>query len=757
MAPLAKRLRLKPLALWLGAVGLVTTLLAPLVLLSQATENSANFGRLYSGLLWLNTAGILSLGALIATGLFHLVRRLRRQIPGAWLSLRLTALFVALALAPVSVVYYFSLQFLQRGIDSWFDIQVETGLEDALALSRAALDLRMGDVLKQTRRLAERLDDTGPSSAPLALANALDELKAEELTLFDRSGAIVATVSPAIDADVPQPPPEGAMAQVIRGHDFVDVIPDPEGYYAVVVLVPTVDPMGPRGAGVLLGRFPLPERFTRLGESVQDAAEGYRQLLFLRIPLKASFILALSFVLLASALAAIAAAIVAANRVVSPLRQLAEGTRAVAAGHFDRLLPLAGRDELAFLVQSFNEMTKSLAKARSQGEASQRLVEGQRAYLGAVLGQLSSGVMTVDEQNRLKTINSAALEILGLELQGAPGFDPSAPLDMDLARWIDRYPHLEAFWDTVAAVDPSTGGELRRELVLFTQKGRRVLLCRGHGLLDPGGGVGRLVVFDDITQLVQAQRAIAWGEVARRLAHEIKNPLTPIQLQAERLRDKLKDALPEEHRHRLARSTHTIIQQVAALKEMVAAFDQYARPVPLKLRSLDLNALICEVLDLYRDGPSSIQFDADLDGHLPPLVADAGRLRQLLHNLLKNAQEAVLGATPRVEGHGGRIQLVTRGPLTGSRFLTLVVNDDGPGFPVGDIGDVFEPYVTTKPRGTGLGLAIVKKIVEDHGGDVQLGRSPLGGAQVQVRFPIPEDPPPSVPLESRPPLSAGAM
>ena len=706
---------------------LFAVLLAALVLMSAATQNSEHFGRLYSWLLLLNAVGLLLLTALISHSLYRLLHRYRTRAPGARLTLRLAMMFVVISIAPVAVVYYFSLQFLQQGIDSWYDVQVDKGLEDALELSRAALSLRMREVLKQTERTGDELANIDDDLAVLSLGQMLNSTDATELTLFDQGGRIVATASTDPSVIVPSYPPEGILPHVYQGHTFVNLEPirDTGFHIRAVVKVPS---QNSRSEPLILqALFSVPDRLGLLADSVQESFDSYKEVIYLRGWLKASFILTLSLVLFVSVLAAIWTALYSSRRLVEPIRDLAEGTRAVAAGRYDSQLPLASNDELGFLVHSFNEMTRNLAQARDATQRSQQLLERQRAYLEAVLARLSSGVLTLDHDRCLRTYNTAATQILGADLKPFSG--------CEINTLSNQYEHLRHFCEIIAP-HLMAAGDWRQELALFSSTGRRVLMCRGSSLPAPIGlKAGHVIVFDDITYLVQAERDAAWAEVARRLAHEIKNPLTPIQLSAERIRHKyLKDMTQDEGRI-LDRGTHTIIQQVHAMKDMVDAFNEYARPTRLRLAPVILNEFLTEVLYLYREYPAGVEIILDLDSRNPTIEADTGRLRQLLHNLVKNAIEAIQ------DGQGSTLRISTRcfhetNTETNTDYVELGFKDDGPGFPAEDIGDIFEPYVTTKLKGTGLGLAIVKKIVEEHGGVIRLESPPEGGANIIIRFPI---------------------
>jgi PAS domain S-box-containing protein len=711
-----------------GVTGLLAVLLlfglllGSLLIMSDATQNSDRFGRLHSVLLLFNAVGLLVLTGISGYQLYRLIAQYRARVAGARLTLRLVALFVVLAVVPVSVVYYFSVQFLQKGIDSWFDVRIEQALEDALDLSRASLDLRIRETLRQTQRMASQMENVSPGLATLSLTELRETFGADELILMEGAGRIVATAS-GDAAIVPDLPDDVILEHVSEGQTHVTLAPDKDAGLQIRVVVPISE-----GSTVLTEQrvlqalFPVSERFNSLAESVEAAYDSYRQLAFLRGPLKTSFIITLSLVLAVSLLTALWTAVQSARRLVAPVRDLAEGTVAVSKGRYDQRLPIPSNDELGFLVMSFNQMTRNLAYARDQATRSQRLLERQRAYLETVLSSLSSGVLTLRQDGRLRTANTAAGQILGAvrdELLDR------RPRDVAATR-----PNLEPFCELIETNLRRDRDGWAEQVTLFGAGGRQVLMCRGSSLTDDRGLTGHVVVFDDITTLVQAQRNAAWGEVARRMAHEIKNPLTPIQLAAERIRHKYLGHVGEDEGRVLDRATHTIVQQVMALKEMVDAFNEYARSPTLKLTPLDLNALISEVTFLYRDHPSKVTVNVDADPSAPVVTADSVRIRQLLHNLIKNAIEALEGRQD-----GGVMVRTRRQDYEGNPRVEIMIEDNGPGFPSRSATDIFEPYVTTKTKGTGLGLAIVKKIVEEHGGMIRAEAVSTGGARILIHLP----------------------
>jgi nitrogen fixation/metabolism regulation signal transduction histidine kinase len=704
-------------------VALFVLLLTSLYLMSDATHNAALFGQLYSLLLGINLLAIVLFVGLIAKSLWRLVQQYRQQMAGSRLTARLVIMFVILSVTPVSVVYYFSLDFLQRGIDSWFDVRVENALNDALELSKTSLGIRMSKLLEEGEKMAAALRETSNDVAALTLNDLRRGSDASELTLFNLNGRIIAASSVEAEKFLPVQLDTSTQILLRQGKTDVGLVPlkDTGLSIRVAVPVPSTDPL--KETRVLQALYSVPGQINTLADSVQSAFGKYRELAYLRIPLKYSFILTLSLVLLLSIMMAIWAAFFAARRMVAPISDLVEGTRAVAAGDYEKRLPLPGHDELGFLVRSFNEMTHRIALARNEASNSQRQAEAQHAYLETVLTNLSSGVMTLDTEHCLHTSNPSASQILGIDLSLYHG--------QPLEQLISDRPVLRALVEPVYEHLEQGETNWQEEITLFSRGGRQVLMCRGTLLPDssemPGG---TLIVFDDITTLIQAQRNAAWGEVARRLAHEIKNPLTPIQLSAERLRHKYLNKMDPDDAGVLDRATHTIVQQVETLKEMVKAFSEYARMPTLQREDVDLNAIIREVLELYQGGENAVRFSLQLDKSTPHIEADVGRMRQLLHNLIKNALEAMdyetgelLISTRCVEEHA-------------CRYVELKFQDTGPGFPEELIGQLFEPYVTNKTRGSGLGLAIVKKIVEEHGGMLEAENVEGTGACVVIRLPV---------------------
>ncbi|MGD0490195.1 MAG: ATP-binding protein [Steroidobacteraceae bacterium] len=707
----------------LGGIGVALWLVA-LYLLGSAAQNSAQFDRWLPWILLINISGLLTLLVLLATKLYQLVKDFRKNVPGSRLKGRTVAIFSALAVAPILVVYYFALQFLNRGIDSWFEIEVSQGLKDTRELSHAALEVRVREFLQHTEVVAHELSGLPEFSLITTLDRERRDSGALEFTVVGAQTQIIATSSDQPMDTLPIPATDEMMLQVRRGRSYVGMEPGSTGGYVIRAAAQLDAPSA--ASHVLIALYPVPQQLSQLADTVQRSYTQYANLVQLRQPLKSTFVLILTFVVLMSLIAAVYGAFFAAQRLVQPVQDLIAGTRAVAKGNYDTQLPLPSRDELGFLVTSFNDMTKRLGRAREETRRSQQAVEAERAGLAVILARLSTGVVSLAPDLTMRTANQAASAILGVDLEAAVG-----------ARFDESISDGGLFTQFLAAVKSRLGAEQldwREQLELQSDAGKRVLMCACTELPTDGGGAsGVVLVFDDITTLLQAQRDAAWGEVARRLAHEIKNPLTPIQLAAERMQRKFLGSMNAQDAQILERATHTIVAQVDAMKQMVNAFSEYARAPDMHFSPFDLNQLITEVVELYRSHENTVEIKLALSPKLPTVSADRVRIRQILNNLLTNSLEALEGRPQ------GQVEIETQVAEDGPKQMAaIVVSDNGPGFHRDLIGTVFDPYVTSKPKGTGLGLAIVKKIVEEHGGRIEADNRRSGGARVRILLPLGE-------------------
>lgn len=700
----------------LPALAIAALLLASLKLAQDAAGAGGRFAAHYRWILGAAAVALVVLALAIGQRLWRLRSDLARNAPGARLNRRLLWVLILLALPPAVVVYGFSLRFLDATIDNWFNVRLEQALDDALEIGRIVVDEHLRTAEAASTQLAGQLAAEPADATQDALDQAIDALGAIQLTVFGTDGHVQATASS--DPRYLDPPlPDGALLMRVHGDGrYAAAEPFGDGLALRVAL-----PINAIGAPqrLLQGLFPLPARLQPLTRGIERANFDFQRLKFLRGSLKLTFALILTFVLLLSVLVMMLVAFGIARRLVAPIGRLAAATRAVGAGRYDTPLPAPSDDELGFLVTSFAQMTRDLefTSARAQRNAHEN--EQQRAWLEAVLERLSAGVLGFDRDGRLRVANRAAEAILGITL--------SRHLGHSLGELKGAHADLAGFADPLARHLREDLREWREEVVVATAAGPRMLMLRGAALPEHAGYVA---VFDDLTVLNRAQRDAAWGEVARRLAHEVRNPLTPIQLAAERLRRRFLGRLPAEEAELIDRATHTIVSQVEALKTMVNAFADYARAPQLSLRPIALHALLAEVLDLYAND-QRIGLTRELADGEPRVRVDAGRLRQALHNLLKNALEAI-GETRKPQ-----IRIVTRIVHDDELdWAELSVADNGPGLPA-DFGDRwFEPYTSSKARGTGLGLAVVKKIVEEHGGSVRAGNHAQGGAEFTLRLPV---------------------
>ena len=704
----------------LPTLAVVVLLAAALLLANDAAGGSSRLAAWYPWLLAASAGALIVLVVVIVQRLVRLRAELREGAPGARLTRRVLLMLIVLALPPVLVVYGFALNFLDATIDAWFNVRTERALDDALEIGRVYLDERLQTAQQTSAALVPQLAGLGNAELQSRLDADLDAQGALQLTVFAGDQSTLATASSDPQFLAPAFPESTVLLQVQSSGRYAAA--EPLGERMILRVVLPLPGTAPGGARLLQALYPVPQRMRPLTTSVEQATFDFQQLKYLRDSLKLTFTLVLSFVLLLSVLFALLAAFGTARRLTAPIGRLAAATRAVSAGRYDTPLPVRRDDELGFLLASFDSMQRELELASSRLKHSALETEGQRAYLKAVLERLSAGVLGLDRDGTLRTVNRAAETILGIPLAGFVGQPLTAVsrAHSELATLVD--PILKHVGEGMR--------EWREEIVIARGDERRVLMLRGAELASVlGDDAGVVAVFDDLTLLNRAQRDAAWAEVARRLAHEVKNPLTPIQLAAERLRRRFIGRLQADEAELLDRATHTIISQVEALKAMVNAFGDYARPPLIDSRPLSLHALAGEVLDLY-ENDQRIQLTRRFTANDPVVRADAGRLRQLLHNLLKNAIEAIGDARKP------HIEVSTSETVdNGASWLELAIADNGPGLPEGFNERWYEPYTTSKTKGTGLGLAVAKKIAEEHGGSIRAENRPTGGAVFTLRLP----------------------
>ncbi|MEJ2385105.1 MAG: ATP-binding protein [Xanthomonadales bacterium] len=722
----------------LPAIALLAALLIALLLVSGVQKEAS--GLLERGYVWVLISTVVALIILlwaIGERIATLVHNVRSGAPGALLAARWVRNFLVLSLPPALIVFFFSAWFLNSTINSWFDVRVEAALENSLQLGQQFLDTRTLEVRTQLRETAAELvalpDDR--ESLRRGLMGRVRGRGPTELSMMEIDGQLIATANINALSGLPERPGDFALMQAAQAGEYAAAEPTEDGRLQIRVLrlMPAAYPgASPR---FLQAFYPLPPDITDLTRSIEDEYHRYQNVSYLRQSLKQSFLLILSLVLLLTVLLAIFAALNAARRMVSPLSRLSTATRDVAAGDFEQEVNAGQRDEIGFLVESFNEMTQALRAASREAEASRAELQAQGEYLETVLSNLSSGVMTLAGDGLIITANASGRRILGLPDAFFDPPEPNTAQPPSLERLAHYDPGLQPLAEAIGRALARGQGDWRQEVKLERAARPLVLLMRGSRLPLPAlpgepATDGHVVVFDDVTVLNQAQREAAWAEAARRLAHEVKNPLTPIRLAAERLQMKLAGKLDAPESAFLGKSSATIVAQVEALRKLVDAFGDYAREPELQLRPVRLDELVREIVALYEQGGNRIRFELDLEAGPDGLLADSGRLRQLLHNLIRNAAEA--------GGEDGvTLGIVTRtfGAPEHPRVRMELV-DDGPGFPDLVLERPFEPYVSNKSRGSGLGLAICRKIVAEHDGEITIGNRPEGGARVNVTLPL---------------------
>ena len=734
---------------WSLGVGLAVMVgigLVLLFLLTQATTNRDMYERNYASLFVLNmvVAGLLVL--VIVWMAYRLLKRLRQGKFGSRLLIKLAAIFALAGFAPGVLIYVVSYQFVSRSIESWFDIKVEGALEAGLNLGRVTLETLSNDLSSKARATALQLAETQNASVGLPLERAREQMGASDLMLWSASGQLIAAAGQLRYQLNPERPSQQQFrnARTQKSVSWIEGLDDaPPGVVRVArikTLVLVADTKldlldEPR---YLMASQALPPTLVANALAVTEANREYQERALARQGLQRMYIGTLTLSLFLAVFGAVLLAVVLGNQIARPLLLLAAGVRQVAAGDLTPKASLQGKDELDGLTRAFADMTQQLSDARQAVQGSMEQVSAARANLQTILDNLTAGVMVLDAQGVVQSSNPGATRILRVPLAVFEGqrlvdIEGLQAFGEDVQRQFDsflgeRAEHGLDHWQHSFEL-----GNAAAKLIGRQADDALILVARGAELPD----AKRLLVFDDISEIVSAQRVQAWGEVARRLAHEIKNPLTPIQLSAERLEMKLTGKIPSIEQTLLTKSVKTIVDQVDAMKRLVNEFRDYARLPAAELKAIDLNALVSEVLQLYVSETSQVPVQLELDARCPRMMGDAQQLRQVLHNLLQNAQDA----TETAGRIGDEYAVTVRTQwLEAAGRVRLSVIDCGTGFPEHILKRAFEPYVTTKTKGTGLGLAVVKKIADEHGTRVDITNRLLDakvvGAQVSLSFGI---------------------
>ncbi|WP_436310256.1 ATP-binding protein [Variovorax sp. LjRoot130] len=732
---------------WAIGVGafLVTAIgLVLMFLLAQSTNNRAFYEENYARLFGINVVVAVVLLLVLGWVAFRLLRRLRQGKFGSRLLIKLAAIFALVGVVPGALVYLVSYQFVARSIESWFDVKVEGALDAGLNLGRATLDSLSDDLVSKVRSASNQLAEVPDARAGLVLERIRDQLGATDVVLWTGNGQLVAGAGASRFQLNPERPTPQQFRQVradraiahIEGLDETPApgaAPPPPASVRALALVQRPGFEFNTEPRFLQVTQPLPPAVVANALAVQEANREYQERALAREGLRRMYIGTLTLTLFLAVFGAVLLAVLFGNQLARPLLVLAEGVRQVAGGDLRPTAVLQGKDELGGLTRSFAVMTQQLADARGAVEKTMGELDAARANLQTILDNLTSGVIVLDPQGTILSTNPGATRVLraplaayeGQLLADVPGlaeFGQSVQQQFDEFQ-VERLQHGLDHWQHAFELHASGEG-MSQDAINIVARGAEL----------PGDA--RLLVFDDISEIVSAQRAQAWGEVARRLAHEIKNPLTPIQLSAERLEMKLTGKVPPAEEAVLAKSVKTIVDQVDAMKRLVNEFRDYARLPAADLKPVDLNALVADVLQLYGGENAPIALRSELDERCPPIRGDAQQIRQVVHNLLQNAQDAAEAAASGSE-RAGEVVIRTRLGDSGQR-VRLTVQDNGPGFAENILKRAFEPYVTTKTKGTGLGLAVVKKIADEHGARIELSNrivdGAVAGAQVSLSF-----------------------
>ncbi len=746
-----KRVRLSGSQLrWLLMISAAVVLglgLVLLFLLTQAADNRQLYEDNYRLLFGLNAVVAALLMSVIVWLSVRLLVRFREGKFGSRLLLKIAATFALVGFVPGLLIYSVSYQFVSRSIESWFDVKVEGALDAGLNLGRTTLDTLANDLGQKVRAASAQITDMPDATVGIALERIKDQLDAEDVVLWSTAGQVIASAGESRYKINPDRPTNAQLRSVktqnavtvVEGLEEAELQGNAKATMRALVLVT------PSGIGLLMEprvlqvTKVLPPSLVSNALAVEVAYREYQERALGRDGLRSMYIGTLTLSLFLAVFGAVLLAVLIGNQLARPLLMLAQGVRDVAAGDLSPKPALQGRDELGGLTRSFADMTQQLADARAAVDRSMLQVHTSRANLQTILDNLTAGVIVLTEDGRIKSANPGATRILRVPLAAWEGRRLG-----DIEGLVEFAEHVRREFDGFLGERSQHGldhwqqsFELHATAIspavqLKDDKQQHItLLARGAVLPNSG----RLLVFDDISEVVSAQRAQAWGEVARRLAHEIKNPLTPIQLSAERLEMKLTGKLQESDQVILNKSVKTIVDQVDAMKRLVNEFRDYARLPVAELKPLDLNALVQDLMQLYGTENAAVPVHAQLDPACPIIMGDAQQLRQVVHNLLQNAQDATEGQPHPM------VSIATQWVPNIGR-VRLVVRDNGPGFPPKILNRAFEPYVTTKSRGTGLGLAVVKKIADEHAARIDLKNRGLQGrvigAQVSLSFQVAE-------------------
>lgn len=707
-------------------------LITSFVMLGISTKDPNQSSTINAWLIPLNISVLVILTCLIIYNVVKALKHLRTKKAGSRFTLRLMYAFSLLTILPVLVVSYFSMNFIGDRIDNWFDVKIEGALDDSLELARNSLEVRMRQHLFNVERAGNALSRVDKFDYSSFIDQQTKAMGAYEIVLFGSNKRVLAYSTEETGTLLPHFPTEDIIRKLSTRSYMYQLEPVGEdGLFSRVAI--KVSPTNNRDTLILTALFEFSDKERVLADNVQDTYTQYQEISYQKDLIKRGFRITLLLIMLLSMLFSVWAAFIYSIRLTKPVRTLLEATQAVASGDLQSKIDVNKKDDFNLLARSFNLMTARLSTAQKESSDSQLQVQRQHDYLNTVLGSLTSGVITLDNNFAVRRINRSAEQLFNIKL-----------LDFKGKSFKQMASRTEGFLPFYGAVMPyllksknsvnKNDRDWQLELTLILEHVKHNIVCRGlvlPELID--GGLGYVLVIDDISEVIQAEHDAAWGEVARRLAHEIKNPLTPIRLSAERLQHRLKPKLDDESAELLDRMSSTIIHQVDSMKTMVDAFSEYAKTPELSLRNININGLIREVVELYRINQSNAEIILKLDGS-PILNIDGDRIRQLLVNLIKNALDAMYDNTEVLSTLTICSKIVDDDNNDVKNFK-LSLSDNGPGIDEVLLPNLFEPYKTTKTNGDGLGLAIVKRIVEEHDGRVLAKNNKEQGASIHVFLP----------------------
>ncbi|MDC1000134.1 ATP-binding protein [Methylophilaceae bacterium] len=696
-----------------------------LILLAESLSNNELVSNdTFIVLLVISIAFVVCLFFLIIFQVFKLLQSVRKEITGSKLTLRLVIAFGLMVLIPVSIVYLVSVNFLTKSIESWFDVRVESALEGGLNLGQKTIDILIDDIELKGKSIAYAIANKPYEKREDILIDLREKFSISSAVLYKNDGSIsaISESNPTIRTTTIS---LEDIRRVQNGY-FGRIEETKNKNLLLKAFIPifyndknqTIDLIGSKE--ILMLSQPVPESISNMAISVESVFEEYQQLRYSRNSLKIIYTLTLTIVLMLAILTSVAISFVLSRRFTRPLSLLSEATNQIAKGNYKKIIPEVGKDELGILVKSFNSMTFQLDAATKNSKRNRKRLEEARAFLDATLTNLATSIVVIDKNINIKLYNKSAAKLLNFKLSNMVGENLK-----NANKNIQKFQKVINFIEESLSRKNNTK-DISKEIVIGSQEDEKTLILKLSSLCE-STGISYILLLEDISTVAKAQRQIAWSEIARRLAHEIKNPLTPIQLSAERVQNKIINKLNEADKALLNKSTNTIIKQVDALKLMVNEFAEYSRTPSIVRKSIKITELIDEISYLYSD--QNIEIKKNYPKKNKEIKLDENKFRQVLINIFDNSK----AATKKIKNPEIIISLKYN-----KNFIMLKFEDNGIGIPTEIIDKIYEPYVTSKKTGTGLGLAIVNKIIEEHSGHIEIKNTKPNGVCILITLPLME-------------------